>query len=194
MAPWVIPMCSAIAVWVIPDAMRSVSNFFQSTAPSVITENISILMSKVNSYLIEFPNTLPDMDIGERIRLERRKRKWSQNDLAKAVGVTQGLISQIENGTNDSSKHLTAIARALEVSADWLESGKGDPKRREVNVPMSLHYPPIIAETLAIVPTPDGGTELIFAVFRDINGSQVTIKLTDTAARTLSQKLADLGR
>lgn len=151
-------------------------------------------MDKVNSYLIEFPNTLRGMDIGERIRIERRKRKWSQNDLAKATGVTQGLISQIENGTNDSSKHLTAIARALDVSADWLETGKGDPRRREATAPLSLHYPPVIDETLAVITDPDGATDMVFAVFRDVNGSQVTLKLTDKAARMLAQKLAELGR
>lgn len=147
-------------------------------------------MHKVNSYLIEFPNTLAGMDIGERIRLERRKRKWSQNDLAKAVGVTQGLVSQIENGTNDSSRYLTAIARALDVSPDWLESGKGDSRRRDSAAPMSLHYPPVIEDTLAVVSDPDG-MALTLLVFRDVNGSQVTLKLRDTAARSLAQKLAE---
>lgn len=133
------------------------------------------------------------MDIGERIRLERRKRKWSQEELARRSGVTQGLISQMENGTNDSSKYLTSIARALDVSPDWLESGKGDSRRREVNVPMSLHYPPLIEDALAVIPDPEG-TDMVIVVFRDVNGSQVTLKLTDTAARTLAQKLAEQGK
>jgi transcriptional regulator with XRE-family HTH domain len=150
-------------------------------------------MTKVNSNLIEFPNTLAGMDIGERIRLERRKRKWSQNDLAKAVGVTQGLVSQIENGTNDSSRYLTAIARALDVSPDWLESGKGDARRRDSNAPMSLHYPPLLEDTLAVIADPDG-TELVLVVFRDVNGSQVTLKLQDSAARSLARKLSELGK
>jgi transcriptional regulator with XRE-family HTH domain len=133
------------------------------------------------------------MDIGERIRVERRKRKWSQEELARKAGVTQGLISQIENGTNDSSKYLTGIARALDVSADWLESGRGESKRREVNVPMSLHYPPMIEDTLAVIPDPDG-SDMVLVVFRDINGTQVTLKLQNTAAHTLAQKLAEQGK
>lgn len=133
------------------------------------------------------------MNIGERIRLERTKKKWSQDKLAHRVGVTQGLISQMENGTNDTSKYLTAIARALDVSPDWLESGKGDPRRREVNVPMSLHYPPVIEDTLAVVPDPEG-SDKVLVVFRDVNGSQVTLKLLDTAARTLARMLAEQGK
>lgn len=150
-------------------------------------------MQKVNSQLIEFPNTLPAMDIGERIRLERRKRKWSQDALARHAGVTQGLISQIENGTNDSSKYLPSLARALDVSVDWLETGRGDPRRREVNAPMSLHYPPMIEDTLAVIPDPDGG-EMCLIVFRDVNGTQVTLKLQNTAAHTLAEKLAAQGK
>lgn len=133
------------------------------------------------------------MNIGERMRLERRKKKWSQEELARRVGVTQGLISQMENGTNDTSKYLTAIARALEVSPDWLESGKGDPRRREVNVPISLHYPPLIEDALAVIPDPDG-SDMVLVVFRDVNGSQVTLKLRDTAARNLARMLAEQGK
>jgi transcriptional regulator with XRE-family HTH domain len=133
------------------------------------------------------------MNIGERVRSERLKRKWSQERLAREAEVTQGLISQFENGTNVSSKHLTAIARALDVSADWLETGKGDPRRRQVNAPISLHYPPVIADTLAVVPDPDGGN-IVLVVFRDVHGSQVTLKLDDMAARSLAQKLAEQGK
>lgn len=37
----------------------------------------------------------------------------SQGDLAAASGVSQQLISQIENGKNASTKHLHKLARAL---------------------------------------------------------------------------------
>jgi transcriptional regulator with XRE-family HTH domain len=150
-------------------------------------------MEKVNSDLIEFANTLTGMDIGERIRLERRNKKISQEELARRVGVTQGLISQIENGTNDSSKYLTTIARELDVSPDWLESGKGEKKRRETTAPMSLHYPPELEDTVAAIHDPDGNG-MVIVVFRDVNGTQVSIRLQDTAARTLAQKLAELGK
>jgi transcriptional regulator with XRE-family HTH domain len=149
-------------------------------------------MDKVNSYLMEQTNTLLIMDIGERMRRERREKKISQDELARRVGVTQGLISQIENGTNDSSKYLTTIARELDVSPDWLETGRGEKKRREVVGPMSRAYPPELEETLATLRDP-AGSGVVVVVFRDVNGTQVSIKLQDAAARMLAQKLAELG-
>jgi transcriptional regulator with XRE-family HTH domain len=150
-------------------------------------------MLKVNSHLMEISNNLPGMDIGERVRLERRKRKWSQEKLARVARVTQGLISQIENGTNDSSRYLPALAAALEVSSDWLATGRGDPRRREVNMPMSLHYPPMIEDVIGVVADPDG-SNLVLIVFRDVNGTQVTLKLTDAAAHSLCEKLTEQGK
>lgn len=157
------------------------------------TPNISHLMEQVNSNLMEISNNLPAMDIGERVRQERRKRKWSQEELARRANVTQGLISQIENGGYSSSRYLPQLAAALEVSSDWLATGRGEPRRREVNMPMSLHYPPMLEETIGVIPAPDGSSNVLI-VFRDVNGTQVTLKLTDQAARTLSQKLAEQGK
>jgi len=150
-------------------------------------------MHKVNSYLMELSNTLPGMDIGQRVRSERRKRKWSQEELARRAKVTQGLISQIENGSYSSSRYLPALAAALEVSSDWLATGRGEPRRREVNMPMSLHYPPMLEDTIGVIPDPDGSSHVL-VVFRDVNGTQVTLKLTDQAAHSLAEKLAEQGK
>jgi transcriptional regulator with XRE-family HTH domain len=150
-------------------------------------------MNKVNSLLMEISNILPGMDIGDRVRSERRKRKWSQEELARRARVTQGLISQIENGTNDTSRHLAALAAALEVSSDWLATGRGDPRRREVNMPMSLHYPPMIEDVIGVVADPDG-SDVVLVVLRDVNGTQVTLKLTDPAAHSLREKLTEQGK
>lgn len=150
-------------------------------------------MTKVNSNLIELPNTLDGMNIGDRIRAERKDKNWSQEELARRSGVSQGLISQFENGINKGSQHLTSLARALDVEPDWLEKGKGSKKRRETNAPLSLHYPPLLEDTLAVIPDPDG-TDLLIVVFRDVNGSQVTLKLSSLAASTLAGKLAEQGK
>jgi len=91
---------------------------------------IRLLMEQVNSNLIEFSNTLPRMDtFGSRVKEARAKAKLSQEALARKVGVSQGLIGQIEKGINGGSQHIASLARHLGVSADWLESGKG-PKQR----------------------------------------------------------------
>jgi transcriptional regulator with XRE-family HTH domain len=55
-------------------------------------------------------------DIGTRIAVLRRRRKWSQAALAKKVNVTQNYISQIEKNRKLPSLSLIAtLADALGV-------------------------------------------------------------------------------
>lgn len=69
------------------------------------------------------------MTISTRTKEMRTKKGLSQAALARLAGVSQGLIAQIESGLNQGSKHVTKIAQALGVSADWLVSGNGSPDR-----------------------------------------------------------------
>jgi len=62
--------------------------------------------------------------VGDRIRERRLALKLSQPQLAKkAGGITYQAIQQLEAG--GGTKHLVAIARALGVSAEWLQDGTG---------------------------------------------------------------------
>ncbi|WP_420889291.1 S24 family peptidase [Cupriavidus gilardii] len=89
-------------------------------------------MADVNSDVMEFSNTLRGMKtIAERLKSARLAAQLSQEALAKKVGVSQGLIGQIEGGRNQGSKHVAALARALDVSADWLSTGTG-PRERAI--------------------------------------------------------------
>lgn len=51
----------------------------------------------------------------------------SQGKLADAVGMRQPSIQAIEKGEVRGTKHLLAIARALNVDPDWLETGRAAP-------------------------------------------------------------------
>lgn len=51
----------------------------------------------------------------------------SQGKLAEAVGMRQPSIQAIEKGEVRGTKHLLAIARALNVDPDWLETGRAAP-------------------------------------------------------------------
>ena len=62
--------------------------------------------------------------VGQRIAQARVKKGWSQSDLARAIDVVPATICILEGGKG-STKHIAAIARALGVSADWLDTGKG---------------------------------------------------------------------
>ena len=62
--------------------------------------------------------------VSDRVRERRLALKLSQPQLAKkAGGITYQAIQQLEAG--GGTKHLVAIARALGVSAEWLQDGTG---------------------------------------------------------------------
>jgi len=70
----------------------------------------------------------PSEALGHRIHLLRRKRKWSQGDLAARVGATAPQISKYECGGSEPRLDLLArIADALESTTDFLITGR-DPK------------------------------------------------------------------
>ncbi len=62
--------------------------------------------------------------LGMRVKAQRNKKGWSQSDLAKRAQVSQGAISQLENGTSENTRHLSAIAKALGVTTEYLTDGK----------------------------------------------------------------------
>ena len=66
------------------------------------------------------------MTIGNRVRQARTAADIKQEDLARAIGVKQSTISELELRPKASSKHLIAIAKALKVDPLWLATGEGE--------------------------------------------------------------------
>lgn len=65
------------------------------------------------------------MTIGERIRKRRQALKITQQELAKALGVTPQHISGIEQEKRSPSlSFLSKLAEELGVTTDYLISGK----------------------------------------------------------------------
>lgn len=60
----------------------------------------------------------------DRIHSRRLALGLSQQQLADKAGVSQVTIQHLESGRNATSKKLLEIARALGVTAEWLDSGK----------------------------------------------------------------------
>ena len=62
------------------------------------------------------------MPIGERIRNRRRALGWTQEELARRLGVRQNVISRLEAGVvnNPNVRMIRSLARTLQVTADWL--------------------------------------------------------------------------
>ena len=62
--------------------------------------------------------------VGDRVKERRQALGLSQPQLAKKVGgITYQAIQQLEAG--GGSRHLVSIARALGVTAEWLQDGMG---------------------------------------------------------------------
>lgn len=82
-------------------------------------------------------STLNRMDLGDRIRRARRVAGLSPGDLARAVGVTKGAISQWENNEvkNIRLGHLFKLQDATGFNARWiaLEEGpeRGEPQAKD---------------------------------------------------------------
>jgi SOS-response transcriptional repressor LexA len=62
---------------------------------------------------------------GDRVRERREAHEMSQEQLAKASGVSQSTIAQIESGRNKGTKHILKLATAIGVRPEWLETGRG---------------------------------------------------------------------
>lgn len=84
---------------------------------------------------------------GQRLRRTRKSLGLSQDALAQACGLSQTTISDIERDRNETSRDATAIARALNVSPDWLADGIGSPDARPANIEPEAR-PPTVAEML----------------------------------------------
>ena len=63
-------------------------------------------------------------DLGKRIRKQRIYMKWTQEELAQAIGVSTSFVGHIERGTRKASlETLVLIANVMKVSVDYLLAG-----------------------------------------------------------------------
>jgi len=62
--------------------------------------------------------------LGENLAFFRRKKKYTQKELAEKIGVTPSFISHIENGiSSPSDETLIKISKELSISLDSLRGG-----------------------------------------------------------------------
>jgi len=62
--------------------------------------------------------------IGQRIRLARKKRRWSMKKLADSLGISYQQVQKYESGRNFISlRWLLRICRAFDVSPLWFLPG-----------------------------------------------------------------------
>lgn len=84
---------------------------------------------------------------GESIRRARRRRGWTQKELAERVGLSQTMISQIEAGRMKPAPSFLRQIRSV------LTEGSGRPAReaeRAIPLVFSLPYLPAVPETVSL--------------------------------------------
>jgi transcriptional regulator with XRE-family HTH domain len=83
--------------------------------------------------------------LGNWVKVERQRRAWSQQELARRAGIAQAHISKIELGqrTNPGSDVLLGLAQAFEMSVDDIMKAAG------IITPSSIETPEPIGGELA---------------------------------------------
>lgn len=78
--------------------------------------------------------------VGERIKKRRVEIGWTQDQLCQKAGISKGFLSDLENDKRSvSAENLLEIARAMNVSLDYLMTGKASQEKpTEVAIPASL--------------------------------------------------------
>jgi transcriptional regulator with XRE-family HTH domain len=67
--------------------------------------------------------------VGERIRTLRRRRHWTQPDLAAKAKIGMTTLNRLENGHHSMSiDKLVALVKTLETSADYILGLSGEPR------------------------------------------------------------------
>lgn len=67
---------------------------------------------------------MTDREVGSMIRNKRQKRGWSQQELAKRLGVTWEMVSRYERGKSSALQKILQIADVLEIEVSELLGGQ----------------------------------------------------------------------
>lgn len=78
--------------------------------------------------------TVNSMYVGSRIRALRKARGLNQTQLAKAIGVDQSTISDIERGANFGAEVLMSLSKALGSTCRYIMKGGTEAELFEAEV------------------------------------------------------------
>jgi transcriptional regulator with XRE-family HTH domain len=90
----------------------------------------SISESNRNFYVILYKNSYMDNleTLGARLRWARRQSKLTQGAAAKAVGLSQPTLSDLENDNTKGTTSLLELAELYGVDVAWLKNGGRAPE------------------------------------------------------------------
>jgi len=90
-----------------------------------------ITKSMINDTEME-PAEMDYVDLGKRVRAYRMAKNWTQEYLAREIGVSTSFIGHIERGSRKASiDTLVQLANALEISTDDLLAGSLERKKED---------------------------------------------------------------
>lgn len=69
-------------------------------------------------------NALKLEEIGERIRLRRKKLKYTLEDIEKATGISRKMLIKLEKGGDVRLSTLTTVLSILGLTLDWSDQIK----------------------------------------------------------------------
>lgn len=123
-------------------AINSAVIFWMSIAHYYIRIEGSQYLCNEHYYYNRYMKTLQERLIWARAQKAARSGEdFTQQDLARKAGVTQGSIAHLESGRTKTSRSLTKIAAAVGVTTEWLADGKGDPFGSVSEIAASLAVP-----------------------------------------------------
>lgn len=83
------------------------------------------IVQSASENFVSDPLKTPESDrrklFGERLRMMRKLRGFTQSEFAERLGVSKSFLANCECGRREpSNRNLISMARILNVSADWL--------------------------------------------------------------------------
>lgn len=110
---------------------------------------ITFVILQPNTNVMQSRGAITDVNnIGTRLKALREQAHLTQGQLAAMAGVSQGTIGNIEAGARKEPRNLLAIARALGVDPEWLQTGRGKPA---IALATSSVRPPALDDALAAI-------------------------------------------
>lgn len=127
-------------------------------------------------------------NIGERLKFVRKNQGMTQDELSEKIGVSRGVIQNIEYNRASSVQDIVinAICDALDISKEWLLYGTGEMKQSEKNKLLNE-----IAEMAAKLSPAE--QDYILDMMRTFNRHREKIQLKEPA-KGLDAKLQEIER
>jgi len=97
-------------------------------------------------------------DISARLRALRKRRDWTQEDLAKHSGVSRAVIARIEAGITKQPelKHITKLAAALATTPEYLQYGASNVDKATMDAAKTIQG------------LPDGKKEMVLTMIKSL--------------------------